>query len=88
MSAFDQIATRLQREPAVWLVTGVAGFIGSNLLESLLKYNQQVIGVDNFSTGRAENLRETLGRVSAAQRKRFRFIEGDIRCPQTCESVC
>lgn len=74
--------------PKVWLITGVAGFIGSHLLECLLRNNQHVVGLDNFSTGRADNLREVLSRVGTAQRDRFRFLEGDIRNLSTCEEVC
>ena len=50
-TAFDQLQTRLQAQPHTWLVTSVAGFIGSNLLEALLKPNQRVVGLDNFATG-------------------------------------
>ena len=51
MSPYTQLQTRLQAEPHTWLVTGVAGFIGSNLLEALLKLGQRVVGLDNFITG-------------------------------------
>ncbi|MBA4148437.1 MAG: SDR family oxidoreductase [Verrucomicrobia bacterium] len=88
MSAFDAAISRMSDEPKVWLITGVAGFIGSNLLEKLLQNNQQVIGMDNFSTGRAENLREVLSGIKASQRGKFRFVEGDIRQLSTCEEVC
>jgi UDP-N-acetylglucosamine/UDP-N-acetylgalactosamine 4-epimerase len=67
-----------------WLVTGVAGFIGSNLLETLLRHDQQVTGLDNFSTGHRHNLEEVQGRVTPGQWARFRFIEGDIRDLSTC----
>jgi UDP-N-acetylglucosamine 4-epimerase len=69
-------------------VTGVAGFIGSNLLEQLLMLDQQVIGLDNFSTGKRQNLDEVQGVVGADRWSRFRFVEGDIRAPETCRSVC
>jgi len=74
-----------------FLITGVAGFIGSNLLETLLKQNQTVVGLDNFTTGHQKNLDEVQSLVTAEQWQRFRFIEGDIRelaaCKQACEGV-
>lgn len=77
----------LERSPRVWLVTGVAGFIGSNLLESLLKLDQIVIGIDNFSTGKRKNFTEVQSRVSADQWARFRFHEEDIRDLSACHSA-
>lgn len=74
--------------PRHWLVTGVAGFIGSNLLETLLRHDQQVTGLDNFSTGHRHNLDEVRASVSAEQWSRFRFIEGDIRDLATCQTAC
>lgn len=75
----------------IWLVTGVAGFIGSNLLEVLLRLNQSVVGIDNFSTGFQENLDEVQSSVSKEQWNRFRFLSGDIRnldvCKKGCENV-
>lgn len=71
-----------------WLVTGVAGFIGSNLLETLLAHDQEVTGLDNFSTGHRRNLDEVRGSVAPQQWARFRMIEGDIRDPQTCVEAC
>jgi UDP-N-acetylglucosamine 4-epimerase len=71
-----------------WLVTGVAGFIGSNLLEALLAHDQEVTGLDNFSTGHRRNLDEVRDSVTPAQWARFRMIEGDIRDPQTCLEAC
>ncbi|MAP24520.1 MAG: LPS biosynthesis protein WbpP [Rickettsiales bacterium] len=62
-----------------WLITGVAGFIGSNLLEFLLKNDQLVVGLDNFATGHQKNLDEVLASLSAKQKNNFLFIEGDIR---------
>ncbi|SIT67222.1 UDP-N-acetylglucosamine 4-epimerase [Ectothiorhodosinus mongolicus] len=74
-----------------YLITGVAGFIGSNLLETLLKQNQTVVGLDNFSTGHQKNLVEVQSLVTAEQWQRFRFIKGDIRdlaaCKQACDGV-
>lgn len=79
---------QLTEQPASWLVTGVAGFIGSNLLETLLKLNQQVVGLDNFSTGFQHNLDEVKTNVTAQQWDAFRFVEGDIRDTQTCHGAC
>jgi len=78
MTAFTQLQTRLQGEPQTWLITGVAGFIGSNLLEALLKLNQRVVGLDNFATGHQRNLDEVQGLVTPAQWANFKFINGDI----------
>lgn len=71
-----------------WLITGVAGFIGSNLLEHLLKLGQQVVGLDNFATGHQHNLDEVQSLVTPEQWSRFRFVEGDIRNQANCEKVC
>ena len=84
MSKFEQIKTDLNNAPKTWLVTGVAGFIGSNLLEMLLKLNQTVVGLDNFATGYQKNLDEVKSLVSEAQWQAFTFIEGDIRDVDTC----
>jgi UDP-N-acetylglucosamine/UDP-N-acetyl-alpha-D-glucosaminouronate 4-epimerase len=88
MSAYDQLQNELKAAPKRWLVTGVAGFIGSNLLEALLKLDQRVVGLDNFSTGKQKNLEEVRGRVSAAQWGRFRFVEGDIAELAVCRELC
>jgi UDP-N-acetylglucosamine 4-epimerase len=82
---YNKIQQELFGNPKVWLVTGVAGFIGSNLLEKLLKLNQIVVGLDNFSTGHQHNLDGVKGLVSEEQWQRFRFINGDIRDYGTCE---
>ncbi|WP_323016917.1 NAD-dependent epimerase/dehydratase family protein [Castellaniella sp.] len=84
---FQTLQTELQAHPRTWLVTGCAGFIGSNLLEALLKLNQTVVGLDNFSTGYQHNLDEVRSQVSADQWARFRFIEGDIRDLETCRQA-
>ncbi|MGK2925974.1 MAG: SDR family oxidoreductase [Lysobacterales bacterium] len=81
---YESTRQNLLKNPTTWLVTGVAGFIGSNLLETLLKLNQQVTGLDNFATGYERNLAEVQGLVSAEQWRRFAFIEGDIRDLDTC----
>lgn len=91
MTAYQELLKRLPSEPRTWLVTGVAGFIGSNLLETLLKMDQRVVGLDNFATGFRHNLDEVQRLVTPAQWARLTFIEGDIRnlddCRRACESV-
>ena len=81
---YARLATRLTNEPHTWLITGVAGFIGSNLLETLLKLGQRVVGLDSFVTGYQRNLDEVQALVSAEQWQRFSFIEGDIRNLEDC----
>lgn len=88
MTAYQNLLETLRQNPKTWLVTGVAGFIGSNLLEHLLKLNQQVVGLDNFATGHQHNLDEVGSLVTPEQWKRFRFIEGDIRNQADCEKAC
>lgn len=88
MTVYDTLLKRLTREPKVWLVTGVAGFIGSNLLEHLLKLKQTVIGLDNFATGHQYNLDEVQGLVTPEQWAGFTFIEGDIRNLEDCQKAC
>lgn len=78
MSKYERVVAELVATPKVWLITGVAGFIGSNLLERLLKMGQTVVGLDNFSTGYQYNLDEVESLVSKEQWERFYFIEGDI----------
>lgn len=84
---YQDICQQLQQQPKVWLVTGVAGFIGSNLLETLLKLDQQVVGLDNFATGHQRNLDEVQQLVSPAQWQNFRFINGDIRNLADCQQA-
>ncbi len=67
-----------------WLITGVAGFIGSNLLENLIQHDQTVTGLDNFLTGSQANIDAALQNATPEQRQRFRLIQGDIADPQTC----
>jgi UDP-N-acetylglucosamine 4-epimerase len=78
----------LRAQPRVWLVTGVAGFIGSNLLEALLRLDQRVVGLDNFATGHRRNLDEVRALVTPEQWTRFEFIEGDICDLDTCHQAC
>lgn len=86
-SRYQQVQNELRKNPRTWLVTGCAGFIGSNILETLLKLEQNVIGLDNFSTGYQHNLDEVRESVSQDQWRRFKFIEGDIRDLATCEKA-
>lgn len=81
---YQSVCRELVEQPKVWLVTGAAGFIGSNLVETLLKLNQRVVGLDNFSTGYQKNLDEVKNSVSPQQWSGFRFIEGDIRDLAAC----
>lgn len=84
MTPYAQLREKLAQSPKTWLITGVAGFIGSNLLETLLKLNQHVVGLDNFATGHQRNLDEVQTLVTPAQWARFYFIEGDIRNLDDC----
>ncbi len=88
MTTYQQLQSLLLAAPKTWLVTGVAGFIGSNLLETLLKLNQRVVGLDNFATGHQRNLDEVQTLVSPAQWANFRFIKGDICQLQDCHTAC
>lgn len=88
MSQYQTVCEQLKQSPKIWLVTGVAGFIGSNLLETLLKLDQTVIGLDNFATGHQHNLDEVQSLVSAAQWAKFTFYEGDIRNLEDCQKAC
>lgn len=85
---FDVVCQELKRRPRRWLITGVAGFIGSNLLEALLLLDQTVVGLDNFSTGKRCNLDMVLTEVSTTQAGRFRLVEADICQLQSCHSAC
>ncbi|MBU0971757.1 MAG: SDR family oxidoreductase [Proteobacteria bacterium] len=88
MKGVDLIEDRLERTVYHWLVTGCAGFIGSNLVEALLGMGQQVTGLDNFSTGFQYNLDQVEAAVGKENWKNFRFIEGDIRDAVVCETAC
>jgi UDP-N-acetylglucosamine/UDP-N-acetylgalactosamine 4-epimerase len=87
LSAYLQLLQRLPGETRTWLITGVAGFIGSNLLETLLKLDQRVVGLDNFATGHRHNLAEVQDLVTPEQWARFRFVEGDIRELDDCRAA-
>lgn len=86
-NSYVSVQEALRAAPRRWLVTGVAGFIGSNLLETLLKLDQQVAGLDNFATGHQKNLDVVKSLVSAEQWARFTFIEGDITDLDTCHKA-
>ncbi len=88
MTRYEQLLTDLSKNPRTWLVTGVAGFIGSNLLETLLRLDQRVVGLDNFATGHQRNLDEVQALVDPAQWARFKFIKGDIRNLGDCQQAC
>lgn len=84
-SSFSEIKVRLLKSPHNWAVTGVAGFIGSNLLEFLLSHDQVVVGLDNLSSGYMSNLEAVEKRVTQEQWSRFRFLKGDIRSVEDCK---
>ncbi len=88
MNQYHALSSRLKNEPKRWLVTGVAGFIGSSILQRLLELDQIVVGLDNFSTGSPRNLDSVRESVSPEARSRFTFIEGDIRDLETCRKAC
>lgn len=88
MKEYRTVKQILGGEAKSWVVTGVAGFIGSNLLQTLLGLDQRVVGVDNFSTGKAKNLEQVREVVTSGQWARFRFIQGDIREPSVCCRAC
>lgn len=88
MTRYEQLRTELSKTSRTWLVTGVAGFIGSNLLETLLKLDQTVVGLDNFATGFQKNLDEVQTLVTPEQWSRFTFIHGDIRDLADCQRAC
>ena len=81
------IIADLRANPKTWLITGVAGFIGSNLLEELLRLNQRVIGIDNFATGFQRNLDEVRASVSTEQWSSFRMVDGDICDYECCREI-
>ncbi|KAB2895672.1 MAG: SDR family oxidoreductase [Kofleriaceae bacterium] len=84
---YDAVCDGLINQPRRWLVTGVAGFIGSALLERLLDLGQTVVGIDNFSNGSQANLDDVLA-IHPDLKAQFDFVEGDIRDPATCARVC
>lgn len=88
MSQYQTVCEQLEQAPKTWLITGVAGFIGSNLLETLLKLNQNVVGLDNFATGHQHNLDEVQSLVKPEQWANFKFYKGDIRSFEDCQTAC
>ena len=88
MSVYADLLEKLKSSPKAWLVTGAAGFIGSNLVETLLLAGQKVAGLDNLSTGHLKNLDMVKERVGDAAWKRFAFVKGDIRDLATCREMC
>jgi UDP-N-acetylglucosamine 4-epimerase len=84
----DKVSAQLKESPKKWLITGVAGFIGSNLLEELLRLGQGVVGLDNFSTGFKHNLEDVRKEVGEDLWTQFTFIEGDIRSLKDCQKAC
>jgi UDP-N-acetylglucosamine/UDP-N-acetylgalactosamine 4-epimerase len=87
-SPAGQLARSALRQRRCWLVTGVAGFIGSHLLDALLRHGQQVVGLDNLMTGHRHNLEQVRQGLPEEAWASFRFIEGDIRSPDTCAEAC
>ena len=92
MTKFEQLLEYLNDNQKTWLVTGVAGFIGSNLLEKLLILNQKVVGLDSFDTGYQHNIDQALQDVQNTTGKdlsnNFNFIKGDIRNASDCNQAC
>ena len=92
MTDYQQIQEHLKSNQHTWLVTGVAGFIGSNLLEKLLTLNQKVVGLDNFDTGNQFNINEAIKDANNTSGKdlsnNFKFINGDIRRLKDCQKAC
>lgn len=87
MSYYEKLQVELKYAPKVWLITGVAGFIGSHLLKKLLELNQNVVGLDNFSTGNQNNLKEVQLSVTSQQWNKFKLIHGDIRSIYDCKQA-
>ena len=88
MSVYETALEGLRSEPRRWLVTGAAGFIGSGLVEKLLASGQHVVGLDNFATGKPENLADVRRRVGDSAWGGFSFREGDIRSLEACRDAC
>ena len=84
---YNDVKNDLLKSQKIWLITGVAGFIGSNLAEALLKLNQKVVSLDNFSTGHRYNLEYIKNSVTEEQWNNFTFIEGDITNLETCQKI-
>ncbi|HZM03885.1 MAG TPA: SDR family oxidoreductase [Candidatus Saccharimonadales bacterium] len=87
MTEFEKLAKKLRRSPKNWLVTGAAGFIGSNLVETLLRLGQHVIGLDNLATGYKKNLDQVRQKVEPGHWKKFKWIKGDLRDAAVCRKA-
>ena len=92
MTKYEQIQAYLKDNQSTWLVTGVAGFIGSNLLEKLLILNQKIVGLDNYDTGHQHNINQAIEDSNNATGKdlssNFKFINGDLKELSLCEEAC
>ena len=88
MNKIQDVRQQLGQQSRHWLVTGAAGFIGSNLVEALLKLGQRVTGLDNFATGHRHNLEQVKESVTEEAWMKFNFIQGDIRNPDDCARAC
>ncbi len=88
MNVFENLLESFKTTQATWLVTGVAGFIGSNLAEFLLRHNQKVVGLDNFSTGYQKNIDAIVNAIEPKYHDNFTFIKGDICDLSTCKNIC
>lgn len=88
MTVFEQLIEQLKTQQKTWLVTGNAGFIGSNLTEFLIAHNQKVVGLDNFSTGFQHNIDDVLQSAGSSAASNFTFIQGDIADIKTCRKAC
>jgi UDP-N-acetylglucosamine 4-epimerase len=88
MSLYEALCQDLKSRPRRWLVTGVAGFIGSSILQKLIELDQIVVGLDNFSTGNPGNLDNVREGVPMESWNRFTFIQGDTRDLETCRRAC
>ena len=87
MTAYDRLQLELRAEPRTWLITGCAGFIGSHLLEALLRLGQRVVGLDNFSTGSPRNLDDVRARVGDDAFAQFTFREGSVTDMGDCREA-
>ena len=88
MTAYEKLRIEMKRKPKTWLVTGAAGFIGSNIVESLLKLDQNVVGLDNFETSKKRNLGEVRELVGPSRWRNFKFVERDICDLKFCQRAC